>query len=485
MKLKLGGFFLLDSKSILMKSKQKNSKKFYFNKMKIYSSRNLNKKMKKIELLKEAIIEWSSRTSIHGIPNIFQNKNNLMKIPSLILTLSSLSVCIFLIIRSVNGFLEFQANSKIRVYSEPFVEYPAVTICFNNPERILDKSIDLNTRLSQNSLSRKPVFTENTSSPLSFSKHIILCKFGFRDCDQNDFIEVYDKAQGKCLKFNSGMYNNGSIVAKPKDIIYYGSKTGLLMEIYSSALDNAGVYDIYINNRSVSSSYLDNIEILRGFQNNIAISRTFSELLPYPHSNCVAMEDFNKIDNHLFNIMKNHNFFYSQKHCILFCEEDNLIQDCNCSSGVVIQTSKPSCDSEAQSLCGLKSGKKSKIECFNKCPIECSSVSYDLRNSISEYPSEHHLETIKEWLVKMGHHTQAEITNVDDNQLRKRLFSINVFYDNLKYTHISEIPNQTFGDLVADIGGTLGLFLGMSLLSFIDLYEIMFKILNIIAKNSK
>ncbi len=42
----------------------------------------------------------------------------------------------------------------------------------------------------------------------------------------------------------------------------------------------------------------------------------------------------------------------------------------------------------------------------------------------------------------------------------------------LKYTEISEIPKTSPVDLLSSIGGSLGLFLGLSFLSFIQVLEI-------------
>ncbi len=50
---------------------------------------------------------------------------------------------------------------------------------------------------------------------------------------------------------------------------------------------------------------------------------------------------------------------------------------------------------------------------------------------------------------------------------------LSIFYDELKQTEMSEKVKMGLTDLIADAGGTLGLFLGLSFLSLIEFVEIL------------
>ena len=50
--------------------------------------------------------------------------------------------------------------------------------------------------------------------------------------------------------------------------------------------------------------------------------------------------------------------------------------------------------------------------------------------------------------------------------LSKKTLKLNVYYDDLSYTSIEEQEKMNLIDMVANVGGTLGLFLGVSFLSF-------------------
>jgi hypothetical protein len=57
--------------------------------------------------------------------------------------------------------------------------------------------------------------------------------------------------------------------------------------------------------------------------------------------------------------------------------------------------------------------------------------------------------------------------------VRKSVAKVSIFYNDLKETVITENVKISLADLVSSIGGTLGLFVGMSLLSAIEVFELL------------
>ena len=60
------------------------------------------------------------------------------------------------------------------------------------------------------------------------------------------------------------------------------------------------------------------------------------------------------------------------------------------------------------------------------------------------------------------------------SDLKQNVARVQIFYNELKETFISEEIKTKIFDLVSNIGGTLGLFLGLSFLSLIEFFEIFF-----------
>ena len=62
-------------------------------------------------------------------------------------------------------------------------------------------------------------------------------------------------------------------------------------------------------------------------------------------------------------------------------------------------------------------------------------------------------------------------------QIKQSIASININYNQLGYTQIKEAQKITAIDLATNIGGTMGLFLGLSFLSFIEIIELLIEII--------
>ncbi len=70
------------------------------------------------------------------------------------------------------------------------------------------------------------------------------------------------------------------------------------------------------------------------------------------------------------------------------------------------------------------------------------------------------------------------------SDVKQSIINLNVFYDRLSYTEITEKPSFPFVDLVSNVGGTFGLFIGISLLSLLEIVELIYEML-LIFSNKK
>ena len=63
-------------------------------------------------------------------------------------------------------------------------------------------------------------------------------------------------------------------------------------------------------------------------------------------------------------------------------------------------------------------------------------------------------------------------STLSEQDIQDSFMYANIYFENLVYTMIEESASQTIVSLISNIGGTLGLFMGISLLSLIELLEI-------------
>jgi hypothetical protein len=84
----------------------------------------------------------------------------------------------------------------------------------------------------------------------------------------------------------------------------------------------------------------------------------------------------------------------------------------------------------------------------NYCPLECDSISYSTTSSF--------------------HWTESPLKN--------STLKFKIYFKELKFIRISQQPQMNISDLISGIGGILGLFLGLSFLSFVEILEFTYQI---------
>ncbi|XP_078692023.1 acid-sensing ion channel 1C-like [Branchiostoma floridae x Branchiostoma belcheri] len=66
--------------------------------------------------------------------------------------------------------------------------------------------------------------------------------------------------------------------------------------------------------------------------------------------------------------------------------------------------------------------------------------------------------------------------------MMRNLLKLNIYYEALNYEQISESPGYEVENLLGDLGGQLGLWVGMSLLSAMEVVEIFADLFAILCK---
>ena len=133
-----------------------------------------------------------------------------------------------------------------------------------------------------------------------------------------------------------------------------------------------------------------------------------------------------------------------------------------------------------QNKCELEQIEKTQSEtfleehCLPRCPLECNQRS--LQPITVSYHRFHYSSRQLDFLNKRNSFISERLSylrNQSDfvNHLADNLVEFVVYYDELAYTLIEEEPKMTLDEMVGTIGGHLHLFLGMSLMSFVELLE--------------
>ncbi len=218
------------------------------------------------------------------------------------------------------------------------------------------------------------------------------------------------------------------------------------------------------------------ISAAAGAETSIAISRNFISKLESPHGYCVKNVDKNsEFSSFFFNYIVNTlGVDYTQKHCFSLCMQNEIIKYCGCTNLLmpVFNLSSRYCISYIELDCMLNIAtsfdeKDAAGDCENACPFECDSIDYEISSFTATYPNSVYKSTLL--LDEM-----ISLSNISYEDIGRAVVKVNVFYESMDYKKTEEKVLISSDVFFSNIGGTLGLCMGVSVLSFVEIFELVY-----------
>jgi hypothetical protein len=470
-----------------------------------------------LKITKEVLLNSTS----HGLPNILRNENKIIKITWTIFLLISTALCSYLVIQSISSYLKFDVTTKTRrIYESPTL-FPTIRICnrqlytsdyaieflknvinkykfddiFNesvyDKYRVNMKSLKdyvYNLSLSGNIELLQSNITDEQRKKVHYKLEDILidCSFnGGDECSAQDFDWVYKELWGNCYGMN--LANS----TKFKYSNFYGKFYSLSMILFMGMKDELKflkrarglTLNIFNNTKQYFGTLVD---LPIGFDANVQIDRYFVNQLPKPYSNCdIDDENPNGFKSRLYNKTIQNNLEYNQQSCLELCYQELAIKSCNCSDleGVLFKGDKI-CTFESSACLNqvfdkFLSPDYVKDNCFPECPLECSQASFGVSLTSSVIMPEYYSKIVQ------GKAKSLNITNETWSleEVKNNIIKFNIYYGTGSYSITTESPSLDMIGLLAYIGGTLGLFLGVSLLTTVEVIEIFLSFFSEMIKN--
>jgi hypothetical protein len=468
-------------------------------------------------IIKNLTKETIGNETSQAIIRIFDTKYLSLKLFWLICLLGCVSLCGYLVAQTFIVYLSYPVYTTTTLVNEVPTVFPKITICNSNiptteyafemikginEEFYPNLSIFNQTQMSQ--LAWKDaseifwlVFTEfqvrvNSGSfsdverrklVHSFEDTLTHCTFNGQTCTSNDFIWKWNPIYGNCYVFNSGFNSNGSKVSF-KESVLPGTLSGLQLVAYVGYNDKLipfnlglswipfskifGLNVLIENNTYLGFDKTNVIALNGGTMNFMPIHRRFALKLPKPYSNCdIDNSNPSKFDSPFYNLIKNSPYQYSQELCILQCYQQQIINLCNCSTPLYVSLYNSSCKNENESLCAywgpLTGTISSQIpNCIPQCPLECNSTEISFTLTSQTISGNGYAYLVNESHVLSSDFIATPITDVTASN---KFVQLSAYYDSLSFTSSEDSPSMDIVAFLGNIGGTLGLFLGISVLS--------------------
>ncbi len=433
------------------------------------------------------VTEELNSLTAHGIARIASAPSKTEKIIWLILWLTSTGAVIYLAYTMIKKHYEFKTfiSTKTKVSNE--LTLPAISFCDSN---YYDDWQTVRQTLNPLPQSCSQSFNDslfaNQKDKLYFNKacDMFLARNGIQACSLNhktcsfpkDFKTQKNMAMCYTLNRNSHM----------KHTIASGHGTGLQMMLYFNESDipsnlvsehlnpllndnRGGLYVSIHDQRSYVAGFIDDgIKLPVGYHTLIGIKKFVIKRKPSPFpSNCVmeGKEKYLKVFPGKHNI----------KLCLMSCFVKTVYEKC----GFLMNMAKVLMEKEfdvqeprnltpvQQEMCyrtvydyGFKTD-----NC--NCSVPCEEIRYQTEVMRKPWP--------QKWQTDKFHKIFAQAVNkpnLSHAMIKENFLKVSIYYDDFITRVLEEEEAYTVESLVSDFGGQLGLFLGMSIISMIEMIHL-------------
>ena len=431
---------------------------------------------------KSAVKQFCETSTIHGISSIYSASNTSLKILWVGIFLAVNSLMIWQVSELVVKVYKRDVLITARKVSHDHLEFPCVSVSNAGPYS-KSKLMDIASTGSDSIESMKKIIS-NLSAPHVFGLSNDLqysCKFGGNTCQAERAIFPLI---GTYLLFNREMRWKQM---KP------GPENGLELVLninesnYANVLKHGYGVLIYIGELFVTYSHLHNkgIAVAPGTLTKINMQVTKTTRLPHPYpDNCVANTDVRELQGF------HSRFTLSRIYSLEFCKFLAMLRAQMTSCGVVDPQYKLLIDLvvivEKSNVSYTISGDRSKIEstmnCLKRvankkiesnCRRPCISRKFDFTVSHLRWPSVEEAEERLETLKKSS--SQARNWTLED--IYRNLLKVQIFFSDFDIDEVGQKPAYTWEMLPSDLGGLIGLYIGASVYSGLEVFSFLFSLL--------
>ncbi|KAF6731796.1 Acid-sensing ion channel 1 [Oryzias melastigma] len=439
---------------------------------------------------------FATRSTLHGISHMFTYERMCLKRTLWILFfMLSVGVLVMVCVDRVQFYFEYPHVTKLDEVAASMIVFPAITFCNLNSFRFsrvtrndLYHAGELLALLNGRYEIRDPHLVEEnvlqvlkeradfeSYKPRSFNMRefydrtghdikdmLLSCSYRGTECSAENFKVIFTR-YGKCYTFNSGKDGQPLMVTMKGGT---GNGLELMLDIQQDEYlpvwgetdetsFEAGI-KVQIHTQD-EPPFIDQLGfgVAPGFQTFVSCQEQRLTYLPPPWGDCKSTP----MDSDFFNS-------YSITACRIDCETRYLVENCNCRM-VHMPGDAPYCSPEQYKECADPAldflVERDNDYCV--CETPCNLTRYGKELSFVKIPS----KASAKYLAKKFNKTEQYIA---DN-----ILVLDIFFEALNYETIEQKKAYELAGLLGDIGGQMGLFIGASILTVLELFDYLYEIL--------
>ncbi|XP_050392953.2 amiloride-sensitive sodium channel subunit gamma [Patella vulgata] len=323
---------------------------------------------------------------------------------------------------------------------------------------------------------------------------MLSCDYGGFHCSPQNFSFFTDPRYGNCFTFNTGLVVPVATITKT------GPSHGLSLELYiehdeyiKELSASAGI-KLLMHNQSYMPFPADNgLDLEPGRRSSVSLSLLQVERTEPPHGTChkYGRDEGRKVN--AYSELQSLPIEYTDQACYKTCLQLNIIKTCGCCypyqpcSGIALQSGLDMhddvqfCNISNTDITSCVKGiqrryNKNDLGCSDICKPSCRELMYNSQISSSLWPTNPAMSDLIDRLKVNDPSLKPKLDNMTADEqrtfIRDNVLKVDIYYQKLNYETISTTPSYMLEDLLSDIGGQLGLFLGLSVVTMMEFVEL-------------
>uniref|UniRef100_A0A803YA64 Acid sensing ion channel subunit family member 4 n=1 Tax=Meleagris gallopavo TaxID=9103 RepID=A0A803YA64_MELGA len=398
----------------------------------------------------------------------------------------------------LHHLLSHPVHTRARLARVPQLRFPAVTLCNPNRARFLqltkpdlysvgqwlglsreDRSLVPEllavledeqrrwlTRLANYSRFLPPRRSERTMQSFfhrlshQIEDMLVECRFQGERCGPQHFNPVYTR-YGKCYTFNGDRRN-------PRVTRQGGMGNGLeimldiqqeeYLPIWRETNETSFEAGIRVQIHSQDEPpYIHQLGfgVSPGFQTFVSCQEQRLTYLPQPWGNCRASVQGEQT-------LPGYDT-YSIAACRLQCEKEAVVRSCHCR---MVHMPGKGCTCSCAQYCMPPDAAVEDSQERCSCPTPCNLTRYGKEISMVRIPN------------KGSARYLARKYNKNETYIRENFLVLDIFFEALNYEAIEQKKAYDLAGLLGDIGGQMGLFIGASILTILEILDYIYEVLS-------
>ena len=458
-------------------------------------------KRRESKSVEQVVRKYFHQTTTHGIPAVYFSEGKTKKIIWSIIFFILFSLLAVNVTLLLTEYFHYPIYQRIIDVKATEVTFPSITICSASDyskasvtEETLSNIGILITRLESGSLDidnfgdlRNKVeqhhlkFFHNTEfqhkvksqfKPMLLKKLNGSCTFStIHKCNYiRDFMQTFPSSEDKlCYTFNHNKsdpyFQRGNGPLFGFSIILFANQSDYVPLM---GFDNGIGLTIYIHPINTYPFLgVHGISVPPGYSSNIAMHKIVTQRLPHPYpSSCSDGKDIRTIIPGDYTVMG----------CEVSCQYHYVYKKCG-----YIEPFMRSFMPEEKYPRKKNRDPKEVLECRNKvlmewfregfretcnCPPPCDEEVYHRIVSMTKWPA---LVDIPYYRIAFAKALNISTDVLSGNYIRDNFLQVRVYFDELGYKHVYEQCKMSLAELYSNLGGQLGLWIGYSFFSIIEL----------------